>query len=98
MKQKRLQALHTTELEKYESQSSYRISRKDNKAEQSKLLDLAMDWNCIDEAKEFIFRNSSDHILVLTFISFSCLYYLTFLGQKPIIPDGFTKKSAGICL
>ncbi len=49
-----------------ESHSYSRISRKEQNSERSRLLDLAMDWNCIDVAKEFIFKNSLDNILVRT--------------------------------
>ena len=42
-----------------------RINQNNLKAEQTALLYLAMDWNCIDVAREFIFQNSLANILVL---------------------------------
>jgi hypothetical protein len=50
--------------------SRFRIGQKDQKATRSRLLKLAIDWNCIDVAKEFIFKNSLNHIMVMIFISF----------------------------
>lgn len=45
-----------------------RISENDRKAERSRLLDLAMDWNCVNIAKEFVFKNSLTNIMVIIFI------------------------------
>ncbi|UJR26318.1 hypothetical protein I4U23_007656 [Adineta vaga] len=39
------------------------IYQKEQNAERSQLLDVAMDWNCIDAAKEWIFRGALDNIL-----------------------------------
>jgi hypothetical protein len=77
-KPRRSKATHDTEIEKYESQSRSRISQKGQNAERSTLLDLAMDWKCIDVAKEFIFQSSLDNILVRIFFSFSSLSYFSF--------------------
>ncbi|CAF4549278.1 unnamed protein product, partial [Rotaria sp. Silwood1] len=40
-----------------------KIMKKDQVAEQTRLLDLAMKWDCITVAREFIFQNSLDNIL-----------------------------------
>jgi hypothetical protein len=40
------------------------IIKKDQNAQRSQLLTLAMDWNCIGVAKELILENSRDNILV----------------------------------
>ncbi|CAF1229932.1 unnamed protein product [Rotaria sordida] len=40
-----------------------KIMEKDQTIERTRLLDLAMKWDCIHVAKEFIFRNSLDSIL-----------------------------------
>lgn len=39
------------------------VKKKDRNAQSTKLLELAMDWNCIDVAKELILKNSLDNIL-----------------------------------
>jgi hypothetical protein len=39
---------------------------KDQNAQRSQLLELAMDWDCVDVAKELILQNSLDNILVRT--------------------------------
>ena len=36
----------------------------DRQVEHTKLLELAMDWDCIDVAKELILKNSLDNIMV----------------------------------
>jgi hypothetical protein len=46
--------------------------------ERTPLLELAMDWDCIDVAKEFVFQNSLENISVGIFNSFSYVYYLYF--------------------
>lgn len=40
------------------------VNKKDQNAQRSQLLQLAMDWDCIDVAKAFILQNSLDNILV----------------------------------
>ena len=72
---RKLPESYRLEREKIEPQFDYHILQKDQKAERTRLLDLAMDWDCIDVAKEYLFQNSLDNILVLIFIPFSCLYY-----------------------
>lgn len=47
-----------------EEQHQIRIKEKEDRAERTRLLQLAMDWDCIDIAKEFIFQSSLDNILV----------------------------------
>ena len=53
-----------SEEENDEMESQYSIDRKEQNAERSKLLRIAMAWNCIEAAKEWIFRGSLNHILV----------------------------------
>ena len=40
------------------------VSEKTEKAERFRLLKLAIDWDCIDIAKELLFKNSLDNIMV----------------------------------
>lgn len=40
------------------------VNKKDQNAQRSQLLQLAMDWDCVDVAKELILQNSLDNILV----------------------------------
>lgn len=47
-----------------EEQHRNRIEEKEDRAERTRLLQLAMDWDCVDVAKEFIFQSSLDNILV----------------------------------
>jgi len=47
-----------------EEHHQIRIKEKEDQAERTRLLQLAMDWDCIDIAKEFIFQSSLDNILV----------------------------------
>jgi hypothetical protein len=49
-------------------------NKKNQKTVSTLLLDLAMDWNCIDVAKEYVLENSLDNIGVLILISFSYVY------------------------
>jgi hypothetical protein len=74
---KKIETKRNDEIERNEqkSQSRVHVIEKNQKAERKKLLKLAMDWNCIDAAKELIFQNSLDNILVLIFLLFLCLYY-----------------------
>jgi len=82
MHQERFQPPPNPKRKEIESKARFRISRKEEKSQRSRLLDLAMNWNCIDVAKEFIFKNSLDNILVRMFISFLCLYYLSFFLEQ----------------
>lgn len=59
--------------ENIEIESQYSIDRKEQNAERFKLLRIAMAWNCIEAAKEWIFRGSLNHILV----RFLFEYYLS---------------------
>jgi len=43
--------------------------KQDEVVERSRLLELAMDWDCIDVAKEFALKNSLEYILVWIFNS-----------------------------
>jgi hypothetical protein len=57
------------------SENTQSTSNKENqKSISTLLLDLAMDWNCIDVAKEYVIKNSLDNIGVLILISFSYVY------------------------
>jgi len=46
----------------------YYSKKKDQVIESSPLLELAMDWNCIDVAKEFVLQNSLENIPVYIYI------------------------------
>ncbi|CAF3378524.1 unnamed protein product, partial [Rotaria sp. Silwood2] len=48
---------------KRQSSARQNVNKKDQNAQRSQLLLLAMDWNCIDVAKELILQNSLDNIL-----------------------------------
>ena len=48
----------------HQTYSRQHIAKKDENAQRSQLLTLAMDWNCIGVAKELIIENSLDNILV----------------------------------
>jgi hypothetical protein len=61
---------------KIESKARFSIRQKEQNSERSRLLDLAMDWKCIDAAKEFIFKNSLDNILVWIFILHFYVYII----------------------
>ncbi len=54
------------EVKKRQSESRRGVNMKDQNAQRSQLLELAMDWDCIDVAKELILQNSLDKILVRT--------------------------------
>jgi hypothetical protein len=75
-----------------------RINQKDLKAEQTVLLDLAMDWNCIDVAREFIFQNSLANILVLDILFYFYYILFVFLASRSCFYKGFTKKFTHVCL
>ncbi|CAF3302297.1 unnamed protein product, partial [Rotaria sp. Silwood2] len=49
---------------KRQSSARQNVNKKDQNAQRSQLLLLAMDWNCIDVAKELILQNSLDCIFV----------------------------------
>jgi len=50
-----------------QTSSRHNVNKKDQNAQRSQLLQLAMDWDCIDVAKELILQNSLDNILVRIF-------------------------------
>ena len=70
-RRRRSDASESDEAENLKIKSRFHIVQKDQKAERLGLLKLAIDWNCIDIAKEFIFRNSANSIMVIIFISIS---------------------------
>ena len=51
-------------LERDKRKSQSRISEKAQKAERYRLMKLAIDWNCVDAAREFLFKNSLDNLMV----------------------------------
>ncbi|CAF1525888.1 unnamed protein product, partial [Adineta steineri] len=53
----------TTDVKRHHANSRQHVNRRDQNAQRSQLLQLAMDWNCIDVAKELILQNSLDNIL-----------------------------------
>ncbi|CAF0816739.1 unnamed protein product [Adineta ricciae] len=62
-KRKRIVRSRPPEEENIEIESQYSIDRKEQNAERSNLLRIAMAWNCVEAAKEWIFRGSLNHIL-----------------------------------
>jgi len=76
-----------------ERQTSARqnINKKDQSAQRSQLLQLAMDWDCIDVAKEFILQNSLDNILVKIFNEEYLIKYFCFSSLEQ-------RKSFFICI
>ncbi|CAF4870469.1 unnamed protein product [Rotaria sp. Silwood1] len=63
MNQRRLKPQPNLEDKKRQSNARQNVNKKDQNAQRSQLLLLAMDWNCIDVAKELILQNSLDNIL-----------------------------------
>ncbi|CAF4423949.1 unnamed protein product [Rotaria socialis] len=61
---RKLKPLPSSQDRKRQSNARHNINRKDQIAQRTQLLQLAMDWNCIDVAKELILENSLDNILV----------------------------------
>ncbi|CAF0878333.1 unnamed protein product [Adineta steineri] len=53
----------TPHVKQHHSDSRQNVNRRDQNAQRSQLLQLAMDWDCIDVAKELILQNSLDNIL-----------------------------------
>ncbi len=66
MSQRKFKLPPTSETKKRQSNSRQSVNRKDRNAQRSQLLTLAMDWDCVDVAKELILQNSLDNILVRT--------------------------------
>ncbi|CAF4840745.1 unnamed protein product [Rotaria socialis] len=60
---RKLKPLPSSQDRKRQSNARHNINRKDQIAQRTQLLQLAMDWNCIDVAKELILENSLDNIL-----------------------------------
>ncbi|CAF4153268.1 unnamed protein product [Adineta steineri] len=54
----------TADVKQHHVDSRRHVNRRDQNAQRSQLLKLAMNWNCIDIAKELILQNSLDNILV----------------------------------
>ncbi|CAF3691904.1 unnamed protein product, partial [Adineta steineri] len=53
----------TVDFEQHHKDSRHHVNRRDQNAQRSQLLQLAMGWDCIDVAKELILQNSLDNIL-----------------------------------
>ncbi|CAF3967063.1 unnamed protein product, partial [Adineta steineri] len=53
----------TPYVKQHHADSRRDVNRRDQNAQRSQLLKLAMDWDCIDVAKELILQNSLDNIL-----------------------------------
>ncbi|CAF4317694.1 unnamed protein product, partial [Adineta steineri] len=53
----------TPHVKQHHTDSRQNVNRRDQNAQRSQLLQLAMDWDCIDVAKELILQNSLDNIL-----------------------------------
>ncbi|CAF4055197.1 unnamed protein product, partial [Adineta steineri] len=53
----------TIHVKQHHADSRHDVNRRDQNAQRSQLLQLAMDWDCINVAKELILQNSLDNIL-----------------------------------
>ncbi|CAF1449983.1 unnamed protein product [Adineta steineri] len=53
----------TPYVKQHHADSRHDVNRRDQNAQRSQLLQLAMDWDCINVAKELILQNSLDNIL-----------------------------------
>ncbi len=67
MSQRKIKHPPTSHGKERQTSSRHNVNKKDQNAQRSQLLQLAMDWNCIDVAKELILQNSLDNILVRIF-------------------------------
>jgi hypothetical protein len=67
MHHRKIKAPPTSQMKERHTSSRQNVSKKDQNAQRSQLLKLAMDWDCIDVAKELILQNSLDNILVRIF-------------------------------
>ena len=67
--QQRRKPQYTPIMEQLQLHSEIDIHRHDENAQRSRLLNLAMDWDCIDVANELILKNSIDFLSVVTSIS-----------------------------
>ncbi|CAF0834212.1 unnamed protein product [Adineta ricciae] len=63
MRHRKLQPPPTPETIQRHTTATNHVHRRDQSAQRSDLLLLAMDWDCIDVAKELILQNSIDNIL-----------------------------------
>lgn len=83
----------------YKKKSYYLVSEKAQKAARFRLLKLAMDWNCVDVAREFIFKNSLSNILVT--VSIRCCYLESenlFLETGINLSRSIKKELSDVCL
>ncbi|CAF1116563.1 unnamed protein product, partial [Adineta steineri] len=63
IRQRKYKPQPTIHVKQHHTDSRQHVNRRDQNAQRSQLLQLAMDWNCIDVAKELILQNSLDNIL-----------------------------------
>jgi hypothetical protein len=64
MSQRKYKPPPTSHARQRQTSSLQNVNKKDRNAQRSQLLQLAMDWDCVDVAKELILQNSLDNILV----------------------------------
>ena len=64
MRHRKFHPSTTSETIQRHTTATSNVHKRDQIAQRSDLLLLAMDWNCIDVAKELILQNSIDNILV----------------------------------
>lgn len=64
MSQRKLKPQPTSHVKERQTNSRQNVNKRDQNAQRSQLLQLAMDWDCIDVAKQLILQNSLDNILV----------------------------------
>jgi nitrate/TMAO reductase-like tetraheme cytochrome c subunit len=65
-KQQREKPQSSLYIKQCQSTSRQDVTNKDQRAQRSHLLELAMNWDCIDVAKELILENSLHNILVIS--------------------------------
>lgn len=82
--------------QKITEQTIRNFSKHNQDAIRSQLLKLAMDWNCIDKARECVFKNSLDFIVVKCFE----IVYRNFrfsLGGKASFLPRIRRKFTDVC-
>lgn len=62
--QARLKSAPDDITKKKQAVSQAQVNRKTRISQRTELLELAMNWNCIDVAKELILKNSLENIIV----------------------------------
>lgn len=89
---------HPTTVKKYQLNSELNIHRHDENAQRSRLLNLAMDWDCIDVANELILKNSIDFISVIRLICSFIFILCSFLGCRSTFCASFNQQFTNIYL